>query len=88
MDNAVIVQRKRWWDSKMVWFNVIYALSLLGEMTAALHLPQNYVAVVSMIVAGANIILRVWFTGAPVTDAGAAAAETGPVTPTVTGGTK
>ncbi len=88
MDNAVIVQQKSWWQSKLVWFNIAYAISLLGQVTGGLHLSSQQAGVVSMLVAGANIVLRVWFTGAPVTDAGAKAAETGPVTPPQPEGTK
>ncbi len=78
---AVIVQQKQWWQSKLVWFNLAWSLSLLGEATGTLQLSPGQTQIVSLLAVIGNIVLRVWFTGAPVTDRGAAAAESGPTGP-------
>jgi len=74
---AVIVEQKKWYESKVVWLNVFTTLSLLGMLGGSVKLSPQQAEVIGVIVALSNIVLRVWFTGAPVTDQGAEAAETG-----------
>jgi hypothetical protein len=70
----VIVAQKRWWQSKTVWLNAFTALAAVA-LYAANHLTGRAAEISSAVVAVANIVLRVFFTGQPVTDIAAAQVE-------------
>ncbi len=67
---AETAETKMWYQSKIVWLNVITTviavLTLLGAGTLSFMTPQT-VELTLLAVAILNIILRVWFTDTAVT---------------------
>jgi hypothetical protein len=75
-DPLVIVRQGRWWRSKLTWLHILMTVSGLGAL--ALHyVPANgrIAPALAAIIGAVGIVLRVWFTSAPVTDYAAAQAE-------------
>jgi hypothetical protein len=69
---AVTVAQKPWYQSKTVWLNVITFLSALGVILGGVTMTPRMLEAVGAIVAAANVGLRVWFTGSPISDTAAA----------------
>jgi len=73
-DNVVPVVQKPFWQSKTFWLNIVMFLSALGVITGGMTLTPTQAEIVGLVVAAANVVLRIFFTGAPVTNIGANAA--------------
>lgn len=71
----VVVVQKPWYSSKVLWFNVITMISLAGVILAGVKLSTVQLETVGAVVAAANAALRLWFTGAPITDIATAVAS-------------
>ncbi len=66
MENAqVTVIGKKWWQSKIVWFNVVStAIAVLGVLAGMVTTEKA--AVFTALQSIGNVILRVWFTDSPI----------------------
>ena len=68
----VVVAQRKWFQSKTVWLNVVVTLvAVLGLVSGHLSATGPASQILAAIIALANIILRVWLTGSPLTDTGA-----------------
>lgn len=58
----------KWYQSKIVWVNIVATVAAVVDiLTAGALIPSVAVPYVAAGVAILNVILRVWFTGEPIT---------------------
>lgn len=61
------VEPKKWYESKVFWFNLVTFLILVLEgTTGILQFPENWVQYITYAVLVLNMVLRVYFTNTPV----------------------
>ena len=54
---------KNWYDSKVLWFNILTLLvTVIGDLTNTIALGNNTLKVLGVIVLVGNAILRYFFT--------------------------
>lgn len=61
------VEAPRWFRSKTFWFNLISTLVALAETSELVNLVPGHEPKLLFAVTAGNIVLRLWFTKAPVT---------------------
>ena len=57
---------KPWWQSKTVWLNIIAAIVSIGSALNTV-VPQSWLPVIGLVVGIANIVLRFFTSGTPIT---------------------
>jgi len=62
------MEKKSWWKSKVIWFNIITTiLALATELSNATGLTtENLLKIYAGVITLGNIILRVFFTSQPI----------------------
>ncbi len=59
----MVVEAKRWYESKVFWLNVVTALvMILDLLTRQPFIPQEWIPIILFVIAVVNVILRVFFT--------------------------
>lgn len=57
---------KPWYQSKVVWLNVIATLAAVLDALKLLSIPAEWLAIGATVVAVGNVVLRIWFTDVPI----------------------
>jgi hypothetical protein len=69
---------KPWWQSKTLWFNILsivgVALAAVLQSAGDLHIPASWIAVLTVVVAVVNMVLRL-VTSQPISGTPAARSE-------------
>ena len=67
---------KNWYQSKVVWVNVISALLMVFDLLVKQpFIPTSYLPYIAFAVGVLNVILRVWFTDSGISSSKAVAAR-------------
>ena len=71
LPELVVVAKRTPIQSKMTWLNTLIAVAaLLGIVLGLIPQTGQTFAIITAVIAGVNVILRVFFTGSPLTDSG------------------
>lgn len=60
------MQTLPWYQSKLVWINVIATVAAVLDAVKILNIPAEYLAIGATVVAVGNVIIRIWFTSQPI----------------------
>lgn len=57
---------KKWYESKVVWLNVVATLAAILDAVRVLNISPEYMAIGASVVAVLNVVIRIWFTDVPI----------------------
>jgi pilus assembly protein Flp/PilA len=60
------METKQWYQSKIVWVNILATITAMLDALKIVNIPPEYLAAGATVVALANVVLRIWFTDAPI----------------------
>jgi len=60
-------KHKKWYESKTIWFNIIMTISGIAVVITP-HIPEKWAALTMSIQGIGNLVLRVWFTSATISN--------------------